>query len=808
MADIFVSYTSSDRDWAFWIGHQLQALGHVVHIHEWEIPGGGDIPAWMEERQHKADRTLCVVSKIYLEQPYASWERRSAQWAAASSRPGFVLPIFIENCEVPPLFAHIKRCDLYGVGEEDARARLIAFLAPPGKPAQPPAFPGMAQPAPAKPTHGPGPKFPGSGALSNIPISVPLHFIGRDDALAAIATALAGARGRAAITALYGMRGVGKTTLSATYAEHHKGDYRATWWVRAQTDATMRADLVSLGVRLGWVAAEVKEEPALTAVIERLRDEGKGILLIFDNAPNADAVRSYLPRGGAAQVIVTSNSDVWRGIATPVEIQVWPKEVGADYLIARTGRSAERQAAEGLSEALGGLPLAHEQAAAYCERLRVSLPDYRRRFEAEPSRLLDDVRDAPAEHNDGMTVSKSFALGIEQASKLHSGAEPLIMNAALLPPEPIPLFLFAEAREALGGSLISALVGDGLDEAVAALRSFALVDREVIVDERDPTITTDCIRLHRLIREVARARWRSGDSQDAQRKLVIAIAASYPNDVLDDPNTWPRARRLDGIILELLETNDPEPDQIAEHVWFLLNALASYRHYVLADYLEARRLYERALAVREHACGPDDPGTATSLNNLAELLLAMGDLAAARSLHERALAIRKRTGGLETPVTAMTLGNLARVVRLQGDLVAALPLYEQSVKILEKTLGPEHPHTATALSELAVLLVAQGEPEDAREHLERAVTIYEKGLGAEHPDTNVARANLARQLLASGNENKALVLARTALSAHQKMLGQDHPWTKSSALVTANALDALGRAGEAKALRARYGITE
>jgi hypothetical protein len=52
-----------------------------------------------------------------------------------------------------------------------------------------------------------------------------------------------------------------KTVLAAAYAERYRGDYRATWWIRAQTESSMRADLVALGVRLGWVAAEDKEEP-------------------------------------------------------------------------------------------------------------------------------------------------------------------------------------------------------------------------------------------------------------------------------------------------------------------------------------------------------------------------------------------------------------------------------------------------------------------------------------------------------------------------------------------------------------------
>jgi hypothetical protein len=38
--------------------------------------------------------------------------------------------------------------------------------------------------------------------------------------------------------------------------------------------ATLRAYLVSLGVRLGWVGAHDKEESALAAVIERLRHDG------------------------------------------------------------------------------------------------------------------------------------------------------------------------------------------------------------------------------------------------------------------------------------------------------------------------------------------------------------------------------------------------------------------------------------------------------------------------------------------------------------------------------------------------------
>ena len=113
----------------------------------------------------------------------------------------------------------------------------------------------------------------------------------------------------------------------------------------------------------------------------------------------------------------------------------------------------------------------------------------------DPARLLDDTRHAPAEYHDGLTAAKTFALAIEEAAKLHPAAEPLIVYAAMLAPEPIPMFLFVEGREKFGEPLASALEGEGLDEAMAALRGFALLELETIVDERDvrsPPVASVC----------------------------------------------------------------------------------------------------------------------------------------------------------------------------------------------------------------------------------------------------------------------------------------------------------------------------
>lgn len=312
-----------------------------------------------------------------------------------------------------------------------------------------------------------GDAFP--GRTSNIATPVPVHFLGRDEELAAIDAALK----RDAIAVLVGLRGVGKTTLAAAYAERHRGDYRATWWIRARAETTMRADLIALGVRLGWVGAEEKEGAALPSVRERLAREGEGLLLIYNDAVDAGNLEPYLPPRGSAHALVTSSAPDWREIATAVEIRLWNKQIGADYFVARTGQKGNRAEAEALSEALGGLPIAHEQAAAYCQRLGISLAEFRKRFEAAAGRQLDAMT-----HQEGLTVAKSVALAIDEAAKANPAAEQLMIYAALLAPEPIPLFLFSEGREKFGEPLASQLADDGVEAAMGSPRLCASRPRD------------------------------------------------------------------------------------------------------------------------------------------------------------------------------------------------------------------------------------------------------------------------------------------------------------------------------------------
>lgn len=209
-----------------------------------------------------------------------------------------------------------------------------------------------------------------------------MRFIGRDDVLPEITEAFAKYAGRVAAIALTGMPGLGKSTVAAAYADQNSMNYKATWWIRAESELSMAADLAALGTRLGWVRPDEvqKEDVDVSAVGTRLEHDGEEILLIYDNALSPDSLKAFLPTGGAAHVLITSNALAWRHLAEHVELRLWPKELGADFLLAHIGPEGNRADAEALSEAFEGLPLALALTAAFCERTGMSLAEFRRRY--------------------------------------------------------------------------------------------------------------------------------------------------------------------------------------------------------------------------------------------------------------------------------------------------------------------------------------------------------------------------------------------------------------------------------------------
>jgi len=242
------------------------------------------------------------------------------------------------------------------------------------------------------------------------------------------------------------------------------------------------------------------------------------------------------------------------------------------------------------------------------------------------------------------------------------------------------------------------------------------------------------------------------------------------------------------------------PKSIAEDESPGLLAQKVQKLYAEGKYKEAIPIAEKVLAIRGKELSPEDPGIATSLNNLAELYQATGEYAKAEALFLQALRIRQKALGPDHPDTAQSLGNLAELYRDMGEYAKAEPLDLEALRIRQKVLGPEHPDTAISLSNLAALYQDQGEYAKAEPLDQEAIRILRQVLGPEHPDTATDLNNLASLYQDMGEYAKAEPLFQQALRIRQKALGPEHPATATSLDNLAGLYRAMGEPAKAEPL--------
>jgi Tetratricopeptide repeat len=95
------------------------------------------------------------------------------------------------------------------------------------------------------------------------------------------------------------------------------------------------------------------------------------------------------------------------------------------------------------------------------------------------------------------------------------------------------------------------------------------------------------------------------------------------------------------------------------------------------------------------------------------VLQDQGDLAGARPLFERALAIREKALGPEHPYTNLTRANLASLRLAEGMPTEGLALAEPALAAHEKALGAHHSWTKWSARVVATALDTLGRVEEA-----------------------------------------------------------------------------------------------
>ncbi|HEY0699428.1 MAG TPA: FxSxx-COOH system tetratricopeptide repeat protein, partial [Micromonospora sp.] len=252
----------------------------------------------------------------------------------------------------------------------------------------------------------------------SIPLRNP-HFTGRRNLLAELHETLVRSSDSGALLlhAVHGLGGVGKTQLAVEYAYQYASDYDLVWWIPAEDPALVRASLAELGRAMG-LPESTDTAQTVAAVQEALRvgRPHPRWLLVFDNADQPEDLRPYLPHP-SGHVLITSRNQSGADVAATVEVDVFDREESV-ALLRRRGRGISETDADRLANALGDLPLALEQAAAWQAETGMSVPEYLRLLETRQDQLLREK--PPAGYS--TPVAAAWGLAFDRLREQSPGA--------------------------------------------------------------------------------------------------------------------------------------------------------------------------------------------------------------------------------------------------------------------------------------------------------------------------------------------------------------------------------------------------
>ncbi|MCX5362600.1 FxSxx-COOH system tetratricopeptide repeat protein [Streptomyces sp. NBC_00124] len=814
---IFISYAGPDKEWAEWVAWHLQENGYRVELDRWHWRTGDDFVTKMSEALAQASAVVAVFSPRYFEAGRYTEE----EWTSAIARRGRYVPLVVEPLEdgqLPAILAPRLRKDLHGLSEPDALKALLDAVRGPARPTRPPAFPGAAATPSAPPApQGPQPPFPprtgGGPAVWDVrdrrrnP-----HFTGREAVIDEVRGKLLAER-HAAVQALRGTGGIGKTLVALEYAFRHAADYDLVWWVDAEQSEQVVARYAELAARVDVAKPEAGVEFNARYAMEYLRTRDRW-LIILDNAEDPEQLRSWLPEGGG-HVLITARNPAWSGIVPGLSLGVFSREESVAYLRGQLPALTDDQA-DALAEALGDLPLALAQAAGV---MRGGIPAdrYLELLRTNTAQLLgrSNLPDYPA------SLAATVTIAAERLEADHPGAVAVLRLAAFLGPEPIPTSWLVTARDSL-----ASVPGDAEDifwpeSALTPLGRYGLA-----------VVGSDVFQVHRLTQAVVReACSEAADSlQDDVAALLVAVEPGDP----ELPATWPlwaslaphvsaalsslstradarptllniarylvrsaqphAAHSLAGTLhetwSELLGKDDPDTLRAAHMVTWGLDALAAHA--------EALPLVEDILERRRRVLGEDDDDTLSSAYDLAVTLSHLGRFEESYALHQKVHERRRAILGDDHPETLRAAYALAADLNLSGSPERAYAPLAEILELQRRSLGNDHLSTLDTAHELANVLYKLSRLHEAHLLVTDVLDRRRNVLGEDHPGTLRAYRGFGAVLTRLGRHDEARSVLADTLERQRRTLGSDHPDSLHTADSLGGTLNNLGRYAEAE----------
>jgi tetratricopeptide (TPR) repeat protein len=628
-------------------------------------------------------------------------------------------------------------------------------------------------------------------------------------------------RTAAALVALSGMPGAGKSQLAAQVARRCVADgYDLVAWINAESGVV--PGLARLGREaFGFTGEGMTSEEVAAAVRREVeRADGAQRLVVLDNVEDLAELMRYLPSAGSGQVVITTNRPM---TATPgvarVEVGVFQGEHGRTFLAEAT-RLADGEDAQRLGEQLGWLPLGLAQAAAYISADRLS---YRHYLDLLAGLRLDEVlrQQAEAQHP-GVLKATELSLAALRRDDPTGQANRLLTVLALLSPDGVTRRLLTSSAAAAAFTLRR------WQRVWRRKRSFdtasvlrILADRSLVTISASSADGDDdraVIVVHRLIATVIRFHARVDGSRSAAVTDATRLLDRLTSDLPIDQVAHRRADldELAGHIESVREhVVTPSPLLLSQRSWagqaltaagdpvralhILEDAVAdalrvlgsdhldtlNFRHDLAAAYKSAGRLdeaidlFEKVVADAMRVLGPEHPETLTFCHNLAVAYRSVGRLDEAIDLFEKVVADSMRVRGPDHLETLVARGNLATTYEYAGRLDEAIDLYRKVLAERTQVLGTDHPQTLTSRHYLAGAYQSAGRLTEAIDLYQNVVAERTRVLGADHPQTLTSRHNLATAYESAGRLDVAINLCQKVLNDCERVLSPGHPLTES-----------------------------
>ncbi|MFE2109463.1 BTAD domain-containing putative transcriptional regulator [Kitasatospora sp. NPDC059463] len=632
-------------------------------------------------------------------------------------------------------------------------------------------------------------------------------FSGRTEMVSDLSAVLMNATGQAVVvTSLAGIGGVGKTTLAVHVAHRVRTEFPdGQLYVDLRGAGASPADpAVVLGDFLH--ALGVTENPdslEQRAALYRSLLASRRMLILLDNAQDAEQIRPLIPGVSSCAVLATSRSRL-AGIpgAHLVDVEeLTPEEALALFsaIVGEQRVAAEPEAAMAVVTACGFLPLAVRIAAArLASRPRWSVSDLARRL-ADQRRRLDELQLG------NLAVETTIGLGYGQLSPAEARAFRLL---SVVDSPDLPL------------AAVSALLG--VDEDEAEDLAEALVEANML-----ETFAPGRYRYHDLLRLYAqRQNERSGDVAE-QRSAVLrlldlllatvrnAARAIEPDDQLPEPLNVPGSggialitnafarewlRTETALLLSSVEAAVQGPGLLLRPAVDLLIILGS----LVEDPTHGARV-RRMLEAAEHNAGRYGDAAA-----LARVHFAFGTLQSITNDFQGAEQSLRKSLGLQdaddmTVLQSMAANDLGIVLSLANRPAEALPFFEQALAISRVVGAPigearllgnmaraqlglgmvetavssvteavataraskNGPCLADTLYQLGVVLSSADDPATAADHLRESHRLYQSQQNRLREGYTLAR--LSSALLAAGQQAEAAEAAEESLAIGLEM---------------------------------------